>query len=422
MKIHILILFLFVNLLGYAGFEDHFENKTLRIDYYHSGNDTVEFYAIDELIEEPCWGGSKVNLIDKFDYGKYKFEVSDLKSEELIYSRGYSSLFAEWQTTKEAETTWRSFQESIVFPFPKNKVRVDFYSRNKKNEWVKRFEYLIDPNSIFIKKEDLVEHDKFKVHYSGDPATRLDIVIIPDGYTKKQMKKFKKDCERFKNALLGAAPFDDNVEKINIWGVKAISMESGPDEPGNNIWKNTSVNTNFHTFGSERYLTTKDYKEVRDIAAYTPYDQIYILVNTKKYGGGGIYNFYSVCSSDNEKSDFVFIHEFGHALAGLGDEYYTSDVAVEDFYPLDVEPWESNLTTLIDFESKWKDKLSNDTPIPTEVNDSNKKLLGVYEGGGYKAKGVYRPMIDCTMKSTSYNNFCPVCKTAIQEMIEFYGE
>ncbi|MCD4679834.1 MAG: IgA Peptidase M64 [Bacteroidales bacterium] len=418
----IFTLFIFFNLQSFAAFEDHFENKSLRIDYYHSGNDTSEIYTIDELIEEPYWGGSKVNLIDKFDYGKYKFEVYDLKSGKLVYSRGYSSLFAEWQTTREAGTTWKSFQESIVFPFPKKNVKVEFYSRDKKNKWGKRFEYIVDPDDIFIKKETHKDYDNFKIHFSGDPATHLDIVIIPDGYTKKQMKKFRKDSERFKDILLGSEPFSENTSKINIWCVKAYSRESGPDEPGKNIWKNTLVNTNFYTFGSERYLTTKTYKQVRNIAAYAPYDQIYILVNTEKYGGGGIYNFYSVCSSDNAKSDFVFIHEFGHAFAGLGDEYYTSDVAVEDFYPLDVEPWEPNLTTLVEFETKWKDKLSTTTPVPTPVNDNFKNTIGVYEGGGYKAKGVFRPFIDCTMKSAKYNNFCPVCKSAIQEMIEFYSE
>lgn len=422
MKKILLFLLLFVSVHCFAGFDDYFENKTLRIDYYHSGNDTTEFYTIGDLIEEPFWGGSKTKLIDKFDYGKYKFLVYDLDSNELIYSRGYSSLFGEWQTTSEAKRTWKSFEESIVLPFPKNKIKIEFYSRDKKNLWVKKFEYIADPDDIFISKGKNNDYSNFKVHYSGDPATHLDIVIIPDGYTKSQLRKFKKDCKRFSEILLGADPFSQYAAKINIWGVKAYSDESGPDEPGKNIWKNTLVNTNFYTFGSERYLTTKDYHEVRDIASYAPCDQIYILVNTQKYGGGGIYNFYSVCSSDNEKSDFVFIHEFGHAFAGLGDEYYTSEVAVEDFYPLDVEPWEPNLTTLVDFESKWKNMLSPDTSVPTAVNDKNKDVIGVYEGGGYKAKGVYRPYIDCTMKSTTYNNFCPVCKNAIQIMIDFYSE
>lgn len=422
MKKYFFYLLLLITSYSLASYDDYFEDKTLRIDYYHSGNDSVEYYAIDELIEEPFWGGSRINLVDIFNYGKYRFEVYDLTNDKLIYSRGYSTLFAEWQTTSEAESTTKSFQESVVFPFPKNEVRVDFYSRDKKNNWIKKFEYIVDPDDIFIRREKMKRYQDFRIHYSGDPSTHLDIVIIPDGYTKKQLRKFKKDCERFKEFLFGADPYSKNIDKINLWGVKAASGESGPDEPGNNIWSNTLVNTNFYTFGSERYLTTKDYKSVRDIAAYAPYDQIYILVNTNKYGGGGIYNFYSVCSSDNIKSDFVFIHEFGHAFAGLGDEYYTSEVAVEEFYPLDVEPWEPNLTTLVDFKNKWKNKLKPGTPIPTPVNENNKNLLGVYEGGGYVAKGVYRPFIDCTMKSTTYNNFCPVCKSAIQEMIEFYTQ
>jgi len=405
-----------------AQFKDHFKNKTLRIDYIHSGSSEVEYYQFDTLYAEKYWGGSMVNLIDEFDYGNYKFEIYDALTNELLYSRGYSSLFREYQATPEGESSCAAFDETIVFPFPKHPVNVVFYSRNKDLTWEKTFIHYVDPKARGIQKNDQNKFKKMKVHHSGKSNTKLDIVIIAEGYTAEEMDKFEQDCERFKGYILESSPYNQNKDKINIWAVKSISGESGTDLPGEDIWKKTAVGTNFYTFGSERYLTTEDMKSVRDVAANAPYDQIFILVNHQKYGGGGIYNYYSLGTSDNPAGDFLFQHEFGHAFAGLGDEYYTSDVAVEEFYPLEFEPWEPNITTLVDFGSKWKNMVSGSTPVPTPATEEYENTVGVYEGGGYVAKGVYRPHIDCTMKSVKYDAFCPVCKRAIQRMIDFYSE
>jgi len=403
-------------------FEDYFENKTLRLDYFHSGDKENDYYSFDELIEEPFWGGSKVNLIDKFNYGKYKFEVYDEASNTLIYSRGYSTIFNEWQTTEEAKHTTRSFSETIVLPFPKYSEVVKFYSSNRKNQWIKKFEYSLDPDNYFIKPERVAEFKNFEVLNSGDPSVKVDIVIIPEGYTEEEMDLFKKDCEKFAGYLFNSSPFKENKEKFNIWGIEAPSAESGVDIPKEDIWKKTLVNSTFYTFDLERYLMTYDNKTLRNIASNAPYDQIYILVNSDKYGGGSIYNHYSVCVNDNKHSEFVFAHEFGHGFASLADEYYTSDVAYEDFYPLDVEPTDPNLTTLVDFDSKWKDLVEEETPVPTTDTNEFKNKVGAFEGGGYEEKGIYRPAEDCTMKSIKVDNFCPVCKRAIQQMIDFYSE
>ena len=403
-------------------FDQYFLNKTLRLDYFHTGNDTSDSYSIDELIEEPYWGGSKVNLLDIFDYGDYKFVVKDFDSGTEIYSKTYSTLFSEWQTTDEAKQTVKSFSETIVFPYPKNNVIVEFYSSDKKNILNKKFEYVVNPNSYFIKTERILEYKNFDVLNSNDSDEAVDIVIIPDGYTKDEMNKFKEDCERFAGYLFNASPYNENKDRFNIWGIEAPSKESGTDIPAENIWTNTIVSTQFYMFDLDRYLMTRDNKILRHVASNAPYDQIFILVNTKKYGGGAIYNHYSVCVSDNNFSEYIFTHEFGHGFAGLGDEYYTSDVAYNEFYPLDVEPLDPNLTTLVNFDSKWKDMLESKTPIPTPATKEFSKTLGVFEGGGYVAKGVYRPMQDCSMKSISVDNFCPVCKRAIKQMIDFYSE
>ena len=401
-------------------FDELFYDKTLRVDYFHTGNSESDSYSIDELIEEPFWGGSKVNLIDIFNYGKYKVEVFDQASGIMIYSRTYTTLFNEWQTTDEADQTTKSFSESFVLPFPMNPVRLEFYSRNKINELIKKYEYNIDPESYFINSERSAKYKNFEVMISGEPAKKVDIVIIPDGYTNEEMDKFKLDCDRFAEYLFGNTPFKENKDKFNIWGIMAPSEDSGTDIPAKNIWVNTVVGTAFYTFDLDRYLMTRANKDLRTIASYAPYDQIYIMVNFAKYGGGSIYNFYSVCVSDNRYSDYIFVHEFGHGFASLGDEYSTSDVTYEDFYSTEVEPLDPNLTTLINFESKWKDLVEESTPIPTPNTEEYKNKVGAFEGGGYMKKGIFRPTENCTMKSISVDNFCPVCKRAIQKMIDFY--
>jgi len=420
-KLFLLLLF-FIPLKGQSTFDTFFENKTLRLDYFHSGDAKNDDYSFDEMLEEPYWGGSKTHLLDPLNYGKYKVEVYDSASGALIYSKYYSTLFSEWQTTEEAKKYRKSFNESVVFPFPKKTVLVTFYSRDKKNELHKKFDFTVNPSNYFITKERRDEYPNFKVHYSGDPSTKVDIVIIPDGYTKDEMEKFQNDCKKFTQYLFNSSPYKENKDAFNIWGIEAPSLESGTDIPAQHVWKKTNVSTTFYTFDEERYCMTYDYKSVRDYAANAPYDQIYILVNTSKYGGGSIYNHYSVCVADNPRSEYIFVHEFGHGFAFLGDEYYTSSTAYLDFYPTDVEPLEPNLTTRVDFKSKWEDMVDKDIPIPTPNDPSYGHKVGLFEGGGYIAKNIFRPCFDCSMKSASVDNFCPVCKRAIRKMIDYYSK
>jgi hypothetical protein len=420
MKIITLFLLLTSVIIPQVNFDDYFINKTLRLDYYHTGDKNNDFYSFDEMIEEPYWGGSRINLIDPFDYGSYKFFVYDDSTNTLIYSRSYSTLFQEWQTTDEAVKTFKSFSETVVFPYPKKKVRVEFHTRDAKNKLEKKFEYVVNPDDYFIKNERRHEYPNFRVLNSGDPSIRVDVVIIPEGYTAGEMDLFKADCKKFANYLFNSTPFKENMEKFNIWGVEAPSEQSGTDIPADNIWKKTILNSSFYTFDLERYLMTSDNKSVRDVAANAPYDQIYILANSTKYGGGAIFNHYSVCVNQNMFEEYVFVHEFGHGFGFLADEYYTSDVAYIDYYPLDVEPLEKNLTTLVDFDKKWKHLIKEDVLVPTPNDKKYKDVVGVFEGGGYMEKGIYRPEYDCTMKSATVDNFCEVCKQALIEMIELY--
>ncbi len=402
-----------------AQFGKLFEDKTLRIDYYHCGNADTEKYYFDKLIQEPFWAGSKTQLIDSLKYGNHFLEVRSLTGGELIYSRGFCTLFDEWQTTPEATTTDVCYPESVVMPFPKEKVLVSISTRSKTGGFEKRFEYTVDPKSYFINKES-EKLPVFDVLNSGDPAEKVDIVLLPEGYTENQKDLFMTDCQDFADHLFSYSPYSENKDKFNIRGVWAPSKDEGPDIPGKDIWNKTRLNGSYYTFDSERYLMIKDFQGVRDLAGNAPYDYIYILANTEKYGGGAIYNFYGISAAHHfDETGKIYIHEFGHLFAGLGDEY-VGGVEYSEFYPTDVEPWEPNLTTLVDFDQKWKSMLPEGTEIPTKVKSGNNEKLGVYEGGGYVTKGVYRPWINCMMNNLhTINVFCPVCSKSIQKMIDF---
>ncbi|RLD90619.1 MAG: peptidase M64 [Bacteroidetes bacterium] len=421
MKKIILLALLLSSIATYAQFNKWFENKTLRLDYYHNGNHKNEIYSFDELLEEPYWGGSKTNLIDTFGYGNYFYKVSDAVSHQLLYSHGYSTLFYEWQTTQEADTVWRTFSETVIFPFPKKPVEVEIFKRNRKGKWKLMFSYRVDPKNYFIKKDRRLEYPYFNVHVTGDPANRVDVVILPEGYTKDQMGLFIADCEKFKNDFFKFEPYSSNKNKFNIRAVLAPSTNSGTDIPKDNIWNSTILNTGYYTFNSERYLMTMDDKSVRDLAANAPYDQIYILVNSTKYGGGAIYNYYNVSVNSNAKSAQILIHEFGHGFAALGDEY-GYDNTYGDMYNFKIEPWEPNLTTLRHFDKKWKNMVNDTVPIPTPDIKKYAHVVGAFEGAGYVAKGIYRPVHDCMMRSFNTKEFCPVCRDAIQKMIDFYSK
>jgi len=421
-KILLFIIGIFFITSGFAQFDNFFKNKSLRLNYYHTGNDSAEVYSFDEMIMEPFWGGSKTNLVDTFEYGKYFFKVYAVSNDSLLYSHGYSTLFGEWQTTDEAKKTWRTLPESVIFPFPKEEVRVEFYSRSREGRWVKKFEYVVNPFDKQIKRDRRLVYPYFDVVASGDPENKVDIVILPEGYSEDEMGKFIDDCRKFADSFFSFSPYKENKDKFNIRGILAPSPDKGVDNPGSISWKNTLLDAGYYTFGTERYLMTKDYKSVCDLAANAPYDQIYILVNSKKYGGGSIYNFYNLSVTGSGFAPKIIIHEFGHGFAGLGDEYYTSETGYNDFYNLKVEPWEPNLTTLVDFASKWKNMVEKGTPIPTPDKPKYFHSVGAFEGAGYVAKGVYRPEHDCLMNTFDTNKFCTVCTKAIQDMIDFYSK
>jgi len=451
-------------------FDRYFINKTMRLDYFHTGTHDHEIYSYDEIFQEPVWAGSKTMLLDTLNLGKYLFKVYDIKTNELIYSRGFCSLYGEWETTSEAsKNIWRTFSESIRFPWPKNKVRITIGTRDKYNVFHEDWDYVIDPAFANIRKNVyFADMPVKKLINHGDPHTKVDIVILPDGYTKGEMKKFRKDAIKLLDLLFKTSPFKEKKTDFNVWAVEIPSKESGIDNPNAGKYVDNILSCSFNSFGSDRYVLTWNNKTIRKAAARAPYEHLYILFNDTKYGGGGIYNLYSTCTSDNRWSGYVFVHEFGHSFGGLGDEYYTSSVAYDGFYETGVEPWDPNVTALLNPDNvKWKDMMEPDTPVPTpwdkeaydnksnEYRKERRKLfqsgvseaelnkqeddyfewvhahlrkqkywgkVGVFEGSGYVSKGFYRPYLDCQMFTKGNIGFDPVCAQAIVKVINMYNQ
>ena len=385
-----------------------------------AGNNSQTHAYFFDLSREIKWSGS-FSPKEPFINGNYFIELYNPDLDSVVFLKSFNTLFGEWQTTAEAKIKDRAFQQTVYFPRPLVRSALRLYKRKDRGNANKLLEVNINPDDFLIPlNSEIPEYTT--VRKSGDPEDKVDLVFIAEGYTPGEKDKFFNDVDRFSNYFFSVKPFAEMKNEFNIHAVYSPSSASGSDNPGISRWISTPAETGFYTFGSERYLTSSEYWKICDLVTNVPHDHILILVNTDKYGGGGIYNHYSVFTSDHSLSEIVFVHEFGHGFAGLGDEYYNSEVAYESFYSLDKEPLPPNLTTLVNFELKWKDMVQKDVPVPTPVKREYADRVGAFEGGGYVAKGVYRPQIKCRMKSNDAEEFCKVCQRSLQKMILYYTE
>ena len=423
MKKQLFFLLVMLPCMAYAQFDQWFTDASLRVDYTLTGDAKHTTFALKELIREPYWSGSKTNLIDNLEFGNYIVKVYEPGTDHLLFSKGYQNLYGEWQTTEEASKTTKTFDESVIVPFPKQTVEVALFHKDWDGNLIEGLRLTVKPDDYFIRTANNLNLPVYDAWIGNKDITHaVDIVILPEGYTQAEMGKFVKDCDFFVKSLFDYAPYDRYKASFNVRGLMAPSQESGCTEPGDHIYKNTVMRFSYWTFDSERYCMSTDNRDIRDLAGQVPYDQIYILVNSKKYGGGGIYNFYCSSAVSNAFSGDIIIHEFGHGFAGLADEYYQDETGYGDFYNNDLEPWEPNITTLVDFNTKWKDMMDEKTPIPTPREKKYENTIGVFEGGGYEAEGIYSPHMDCLMKTFKGHVFCPVCQRAIERMILYYSE
>jgi hypothetical protein len=441
--------------------------RTMRVDYYHSGNATDELFSLDRVVVEPLdWPGNLRKSVDETNLGKYLFEVRDRNTNRILFSRGFASIYGEWETTAEAKSLNRTFHESLRFPAPSAGVQVVLKKRDARNAFREVWSLLVDPKDMFVDTArrpapgGLIEFQK-----SGDPREKVDFLMLCDGYTAAERSKFDRDARRMLEVLFATSPFKERKTDFNVWGLCPAAVESGISRPSTGVHLASPVGATYDAFGSERYILTFENRAMREVAQFAPYEFVEILTNSRTYGGGGIFGLYGTVAADSAEAPYVFVHEFGHHFAGLADEYYTSSVA---YLPSAerVEPWEPNVTALLDpAQLKWKELIPANTPVPTpwlkqeyenhsieyqqtrariraerrpeeemeslfrESRDFEVKLfareqyrtrVGAFEGAMYEAKGYYRPQVDCIMFTRSHD-FCEVCRRAIERIIALYA-
>ncbi|MDR3117811.1 MAG: IgA Peptidase M64 [Mediterranea sp.] len=394
-------------------FTEHFVDKTLRVDYIFTGNAGHQHIALDGLSRLPSWAG-RVSRLDELPLeGNGQVIVREADSKKCIYKTSFSSLFQEWLSTDEAKTTDRAFENTFLIPYPVRPVEIEVVLFDANRKEAASMKHIVRPDDILIREKNanLVAPHKYLMR-NGSQSKAIDVVLLAEGYTSEETDMFYNDAQAACESIFGHEPFQSMKDRFNVIAVAAPSADSGVSIPGRKLWKNTAVGSHFDTFYSDRYLTTNRVKAIHDVLAGIPYEHIVILANTKQYGGGGIYNAFTLTTAHHPMFRPVVVHEFGHSFGGLGDEYfYEGEDVMSNMYPLTVEPWEPNITTLVSFDTKWKDMI-----------EDNNSPVGLYEGGGYVSKGIYRPVDNCRMRTNECPGFCPVCRRAIERMINFYTE
>lgn len=409
----------------------HAQDKTLRVDYVFSGTDKATEISLERLYSFDGWAGRTVNLDRVPVKGNGQISMTDVATGKVIYMQSFSTLFQEWKTTEEATKLRKAFENTFLLPMPSAKAAVKVELYDFFGNVCASLNHIVDPSDILIKRMKPEPAPHRYLLKSGSPQEKIDVAIVAEGYTKEEAEQFYKDAQVAVEAILAHEPFGTYKDRFNFVAIALESKDSGVSVPREGLWKDTAVGSNYDTFYSDRYLTTSCVWKMHDALCGIPYEHLVILANTDTYGGGGIYNSYTLTTALHKDFKPVVVHEFGHSFAGLADEYYYDDQFVEYYYP-DSEPWEQNITTLFDFESKWDDMLPKIIQIPTPVEGNvwekikagakPESIVGVYEGAGYQSKGVYRPYPDCRMKTNAAESFCPVCQRAIARIIEFYTE
>jgi hypothetical protein len=450
-----------------AGVNHAAQPATVRVDYAHSGNALSDQYALERVVIEPLpWPGNAARNLDDTNRGQNRVEVVDAKTGDLLYSRGFSTVFGEWRTTEEANRMSRAFHESVRFPKFDRPVRVRILKRDERNQFSVAWSVEVDADAQeVVKQQPAAPAKPIPIHVSGPSPDKVDLLVLGDGSTAAELKKFESDARRLVKHLFTVSPFKERAKDFNVWGLAVPTNESGITRPSTGVHHASELGTRYDIFGSERYVLTLDNRALRDIAQHAPYEFIEILVNNETYGGGGIFGQFSTAAAGNEWANYLFVHEFGHHFAGLADEYYTSPVAYATG-GVRMEPWEPNATALRDPANlKWKRHVKAGTPLPTpwpkaEYEEASRAYqkkraalraanrpesemnalfredlkatealfagrphrhdVGAFEGANYEASGYYRPAMQCLMFDRS-EAFCPVCRDGVSEIIDLYA-
>lgn len=424
-----------------SNFSRHFVDRTLRVDYYHTGNRETDTITLDRMYKEGIWAGPVRFFRDEFNNGQYYVKVFDSESGDLIYSRGFNSYFYEYRTTEPAiQGRQRTFHESVRIPFPRRPVRMELQNRDRKLQLQTTFILEIDPEKDYFDTAPPAGTVQItNLLQSGHPRHCVDLALVAEGYRLEDRRKLERDFFRARDVLFSKEPYASLRDRFNLYGVFAPSRDTGCDEPRQNEYRDTAVESSFNALNLARYLLVESNPRLQNILSRVPFDAVIVMVNHERYGGGGIYNQYCVFTADSRASAYLLLHEFGHSFAGLADEYYSSRVSYNEFVPPGVEPMEPNVTALLDPDNlKWKDLIQPGTPVPTPWDkerydklsaakqaghlkrDEYRGVVGAFEGAMYASEGMYRPTIDCIMFSRHTLDYCPVCRNAVERVIRHY--
>ena len=421
MKKHILFLLCLIAVASTRAqvFADHFADKTLRVDYIFNGNASGQAICLDGLSALPTWAGRKHHLAELPLQGNGQIVMRNAASGKTIYTTSFSSLFQEWLETDEARNVTKGFENTFLLPYPLQPVEIEITLLDPRRNVRASMKHIVHPNDVLIEQKgnSHITPHKYLLH-NDSPEKCIDVAILAEGYTLQEIQTFYEDADIACKSIFDHEPFKSMKKRFNVVAVASPSTDSGVSVPRLNEWKHTAFGSHFSTFYSDRYLTTSRVKAIHDALAGIPYEHIIILANTEEYGGGGIYNSYTLTTAHHPMFRPVVVHEFGHSFGGLADEYFYDNDVMTDTYPLDIEPWEQNISTQVDFAAKWKDMLSENTPVPTPAEVSENYPTGVYEGGGYSAKGIFRPAENCRMRTNEYPAFCPVCQLSLIHISE----
>ncbi|MCR4659960.1 MAG: IgA Peptidase M64 [Bacteroidales bacterium] len=403
-------------------FDRWFDGRTLRIDYHRIGNranDTIELVRYVEKATE--WAGPRTVLIDPFDNGDYRVSLIDVETGRTIYSHCYNTLFREYRDTKEGSYKSRTFEEVLLIPWPKLKADIMLEKRDNRQRFRQQATFRFDPRESLVEHVTSTASTQLNLEMNGIPEHKLDIVIVPEGYGPGEERRIRTDLQNFAEYIFGHEPFKNRRTDFNVTGLMLTGAESGVTNPALGHTVQSALGSTYGVFGSDRYLMTFNLFRLHDLLDAVAFDHIVIMAAASKYGGGAIYNFYATVSTDR-MAPLILTHELGHSIGGLADEYVDDDLSYNCMHSSHVEPTEPNITSLVDFDTKWKEMLPPDTKVPTAANPDIPATecgpMGCYEGAGYKGKGMYRPCMHCMMRD--YAPFCPVCNKRLNDIFDFY--
>lgn len=401
-------------------FNEWFEDATLRMDYVLTGHSKQTHVALDDCRILPHWAGRRGHLDHHLLKGNGRLTLSDKQTKQTIYVTTFSTLYQEWLATNEAKGSERAFEQVFQAPLPKRDAVATLLLYDTDGDTLACVSHDINPKDILWRRDVPATLPPHRLLRQATCKTPINVAIVAEGYKLEEAEQFFAAAEVACQSIFAHKPFNRFESRFNMLAVALPSAESGVSVPRLGEWHETALASHFSTFYSDRYLTTLRLKQVYDALAGLNFDHIIILANTTEYGGGGIYNAYTLTTAGHRLFRPVVVHEFGHSFAGLGDEY--AENGFETLYAQKTEPWEPNITSLVDFEAKWKDMLPPGTAIPTRPTEGDSRRVGVYEGAGYVTKGLYRPTADCRMRTNECSEFCPVCQRAIERIIRFYTE